>query len=276
MINIVEKDKKAFELACNFLNKLFEENKVDKSVLEKYLKPGVKPESLNRLYMRFLESAKNRNMMTKVINSVIGDIENLDEILENFNPQKITKKYPSVLDWKLISNKIIEKRKPKKKPRTTNRSLWPQFCKSIISSARFLSRFQDQNEFYAWLSPFDTDDITRASVAMLLSYEIDGFGFPLACDFLKEIGYENFGKPDVYLIRFFDELKLCESKRDYDVFKAVLRLSKNVCKKPYEVDKIFWLIGSGYFYLETPELRLGQQDKEFIKYAKKQSPELFG
>ena len=192
------------------------------------------------------------------------------------DPKKIAKKYPSVLGWELISNEIIKKLKPKKKPQTTNRSLWPQFCRSIISIANFLSIFQDQSEFYKWLSPFDKDDITRASLAMLLSYEIDGFGFPLACDFLKEIGYEDFGKPDVYLIAIFDELKLCEHRRDYDVFKAILRMSKNVRKKPYEVDKIFWLIGSGKFYLETPELKLGRHKDAFIKDVKAKSPDLFG
>ena len=83
---------------------------------------------------------------------------------------------------------------------------------------------------------------------MLLSYEIHGFGFPLACDFLKEIGYTGFGKPDTHLKKIFGKLHLSRSSKDYDVFRAILRIAAHAGKTPYEVDKIFWLVGSGNFY----------------------------
>ncbi len=38
---------------------------------------------------------------------------------------------------------------------------------------------------------------------MLLGREINGFGFALSCDFLKELGYEDFPKPDVHLRDIF-------------------------------------------------------------------------
>ena len=36
---------------------------------------------------------------------------------------------------------------------------------------------------------------------------------------------------------------------------------------PYKVDKIFWLICSGRFYLETPEINIGRHKAPFIEFA---------
>ncbi len=55
---------------------------------------------------------------------------------------------------------------------------------------------------------------------MLLDAEIFGYGFPLACDFLKEIGYVDYGKPDVHLKNIFCELGLVDEGDDYKVFKT--------------------------------------------------------
>ena len=39
-----------------------------------------------------------------------------------------------------------------------------------------------------------------------------------------------------------------EGAGDYEVFKAVGRLARNAGVTPYNADKLFWLVGSGYFY----------------------------
>lgn len=103
---------------------------------------------------------------------------------------------------------------------------------------------------------------------MLLSLEIDGFGFALACDFLKEIGFFNFGKPDVHLKNIFYSLILTSSTNDYAVFKAIFRIANNVGVTSYKVDKLFWLIGSGNFYLD--DIKVGNHRNEFISFVKEQ------
>ncbi len=103
---------------------------------------------------------------------------------------------------------------------------------------------------------------------MLLSYEIDGFGFPLACDFIKELGYWDFGKPDVHLKKIFAALQLSPTENDYQVFKAIVRVARSVGVTSYNVDKLFWLIGSGNFYLD--KIKVGQHRGEFIEYAQRE------
>ena len=94
----------------------------------------------------------------------------------------------------------------------------------------------------------------------------------MACDLLKELGFTNYPKPDVHLIDVFSELGLSE-KNAISTFEAVTRMSAH-CKEmdptatPYKIDKIIWLICSGRFYLEKPEVKIERHKKQFIDYVK--------
>lgn len=64
--------------------------------------------------------------------------------------------------------------------------------------------------------------------------------------FLKELGYFNLPKPDVQLKAIFRGLSLAASRAgDYDVFKAAARIAAHQGVTAYNVDKLFWLVGSG-------------------------------
>jgi hypothetical protein len=135
-----------------------------------------------------------------------------------------------------------------------------------------MAQFSSADEFYRWVDFFDTDARARPALPMLLDHEIEGFGFALACDFLKELGYVNFAKPDVHLRDIFVGLGLCLSKAgDYHVFKAIIRVAKNAQVTPYNADKLFWLIGSGFFY-DDPSIgdqgKIGSHKAEFVSWAK--------
>jgi hypothetical protein len=67
-------------------------------------------------------------------------------------------------------------------------------------------------------------------------------------------------------------LGLCaEGAGDYEVFRAVGRLARNAGVTPYNADKLFWLVGSGYFY-DDPHIgnkgRIGRHKEEFIEVAR--------
>jgi thermostable 8-oxoguanine DNA glycosylase len=258
-------DKQVYLLAKEYLLSL---EKITSELLEKYLVPPEGgPKTLSEIYIRMLESAQNAGMGPKVIGEAMGGLEKLRPLLLEFEPRSVVAKYGN--DWARVLDDIVVTIKPKGKVRKTPRSLWPRFCKTIVSGAKFLAQFETADDFGKWVDFFDRDERARPSLPMLLQYEIDGFGFPLACDFLKEIGYANFGKPDVHLKAIFAELKLSETRKDYDVFKAIVRVAKNAGVTPYNVDKLFWLIGSGKFYFD--HLFVGRHKKEFIRYAKSKS-----
>jgi hypothetical protein len=76
----------------------------------------------------------------------------------------------------------------------------------------------------------------------------------------------------VHVKDIFGGLGLCaEGAGDYEVFRAVGRLARNAGVTPYNADKLFWLVGSGYFY-DDPHIgnkgRIGRHKKGFIEVAR--------
>lgn len=263
-------DRHAFELALEFLLDLNEPG-VTPSLLQKYLQLAEarpSPKTLPAIYSRLLRSAQNTGMRAGVVGRSIGGFDALAPVLFNFRPRKVLGRYS---DWEAILESIETDLKPRGKIRRTQRSIWPMFCRTILSAADFLTQFSTAQEFHNWVRFFDRDDRARPALPMLLMNEIYGLGFATACDFLKEIGYVKFGKPDVHLKDIFMELGLCDNRGDYHVLKAISRVARNANTTPYSVDKVFWLVGSGYFY-DDPEIgrkgRIGGHKREFFAVAR--------
>lgn len=263
-----ERDKIIYALGKQFL---LEQSSfgVTPEILERYLNPKPRPQTVAGIYQRILESAQNANMKANVVGGAIGGVENLGSALCNFEPKAVLAKYQS---WESILDDLGNSLLRGRTIRRTPRSIWPHYCQAILSSARFMSQFETAGDFYNWVSFFDNDSRARPALPMLLASEIEGFGFALASDFLKELGFVNFGKPDVHLRDIFVGLNLCPADAsDYEISKAIVRLARNVNVSPYDADKIFWLIGSGYFYDDKQigdKGKIGSRKVEFIKAAK--------
>lgn len=255
-----------YQKAYNFL---LQHDGITNTILEQHLTSEiVKPNDLKIIYKRFCESAQNRQMSNKVIGNSIGGVQNLAKVLYNFDPIKVSNKYSKNDNMKLLEH--IEKiLKPTGQIRITSRSLWPQFCQSVIDSSYFLKEFDTAQNFYEWADFFANDPKAKPALPLIISTEISGIGFPLACDILKELGYLEFGKPDVHLKDIFKALNLINPlekstiKQDYETLRVIdqIALANNVTS--YAVDKVFWLIGSGNFYLSGNNI--GRQKQLFIE-----------
>jgi hypothetical protein len=264
-------DRAAYALAKEFLLRSGAERGITPELIEKYLylsRP--RPESLAGLYERMLESVQSANMKAGVIGGSIGGVGKLAPVLCDFEPAEVLEKYRS--GWEGVLDDIVAQLKPRGTVPRTSRSIWPRYCRSVLSGARFLSQFSTADDFYRWVDLFDNDKRARPALPLLLAQEIEGFGFALACDFLIGLGYENFSKPDVHVKDIFGGLGLCaEGAGDYEVFRVVGRLARNAGVTPYNADKLFWLVGSGYFY-EDPHIgnkgRIGRHKKGFIEVAR--------
>ncbi len=167
---------------------------------------------------------------------------------------------------------ILSELKPKGQIRTTSRSLWPQFCQSVIDSAYFLSTFQSAKDFFNWCDSIALATKSKPALPLIISIEITGIGFPLACDLLKELGYINYGKPDVHIKEIFKGLNLIDTnensilKQDYNTLKILDDIAEENKVSTYVVDKILWLIGSGFFYLDN--INIGRHRADFIRIAR--------
>jgi hypothetical protein len=263
-----ELDRTAYALAKDFLLWTSADIGVTPELIEKYLHLSApRPDTLAGLYEHMLESAQSANMKAGVVGGSIGGVGSLRPVLCDFEPTLVLEKYRS--GWEGVLDDIVAQLKPRGSIPRTSRSIWPRYCRSVLSGASFLSRFSSADDFYGWVEFFDEDERARPALPLLLAQEIDGFGFALACDFLMGLGYETFSKPDVHLKDIFQGIGLCPwGSTDYEVFKAVARVARNAGVTPYNVDKLFWLIGSGYFY-DDAQLghsgRTGGRKEEFIE-----------
>jgi hypothetical protein len=261
-----KRDKRVFDLAESFLNSLTTKDgfRVTQETLSKYFQVE-KPETVADIYFRLLLSAQNANMKAGVIGGSIDGIENLRDVLCDFEPKAIIKKYGD--NSQQVFTDIKKQVKPRGKVNTNG--LWSKYCDTIISGAKFLGQFNSAEDFYEWTNWFYKDERARPALPLLLKEEINGFGFALACDFLKEIGFLEYGKPDVWLRKIFVSLDLCSPEvTDSELLKVIIRVAQNAGATPYKVDKVFWLIGSGNFYLDSRKTRRNAEN--FIEFVKSQ------
>ena len=243
MTNKVIIYRKIFDKAHEYLLSF---DPIDENMLDKHINgwKGCKNQSVQDLLFGMLESVSNKQGMPHTI----GDIKELRPFLEDFIPPRIIEKYDD--DWKGLFTTIENNYEPPGRMTIDNpKSYWVIFCKSVFSASHFLSRFSNLEEFDNFVSQFYLNEYTRVALPLLLKEEIFGLGFALACDFLKENGYPKFVKPDVHIKAIFRGIDISKSDLEYEVFKDVIRFSEDINELPYCVDKLFWLVGSGRFFL---------------------------
>lgn len=249
-------------------------SKNSESVLEHYLSQPDKsqsPVTLEELYLSLLVSAQNANMKASVIGGSIGGVERLALVLFDFNPKKVFDAYGANSD--LLLSHIEDKLKPFGKIRKKPKSIWPKYSRTILSASQFFMQFASGGEFYDWVNHYYKDKKSIAALPMILAEEIYGIGYPLACDFLKELGFVNYGKPDVHIIDIFEGLGLCrQDASPYEIQKIIVQIAEAKGVSAYNVDKLFWLIGSGKFY-DHPEIgkkgKIGRNKERFIKLSER-------
>lgn len=225
--------------------------------------------NLSELFRRLLLSAQNANMKAGVIGGSIGGFNNLGPALFDFDPVKVGNTFRGKPETLL--KHIRKVAQPRGKVRTASLSIWPKYCKTILSASTFITQFRDGDDFHAWADHLYSDERTMAALPLILSEEVEGIGYALACDFFKELGYFNYGKPDVHVREIFSGLGLCPpTASPYQIQRVITRVASATGNSPYDVDKVFWLIGSGKFY-KHPQIgkegRVGSMKKEFLSVS---------
>ena len=259
-------DKTAYLFAKEFLTRELKRPDAEK-IIESYLSMPDRsnvPVSLQEIFLGLLGSAQNANMKASVIGgSLAGGVESLGKVLFDFDPAKVITTYGD--DAEKLLEEIIRTLQPGGKILRNPRSIWPKYSRTILSAAAFLSRFKSGKDFNKWANHFYADSRSQAALPLVLGIEIEGIGYPLACDFLKELGYINYGKPDVHIMEIFAGIGLCpESASPYQFQKAISRIAEAASVSPYAVDKLFWLIGSGKFYSHPEVGNIGRKKTKFI------------
>ena len=256
-----ENSIRLYNIAYDYLNEIIKKDKRLINVdLESYFRVE-KPDSLETVFERFIQSAQNYQRMPNVI-KLKQRQEEIRKILCGYDIKKISNISENDLYFRFRETFNI-------KTKDSKRNSWYKWSCSIVDSAKFLNRFKDLNAFNSFVSGFDFSIDSRMALPLLIQARIRGIGFALACDVLKELGYFNYSKPDVHMIDVFYSLGLSENN-PFSTFEAISKMAEDCqtvdkCITPYKVDKVFWLICSGTFYNEMPDgIEIGSHKKELI------------
>ncbi len=233
---------------------------VTEGMLDRHLNDwrGRELKSLRAALENILKSSSNRQGMP----NAIGEVSSLSRALCHFEPRALVEEFGG--RWENVFDSIRALGlKRGRMVKSNSHNYWVQFSQTVVDAAAFLAPFNGIDEFTRLVDQFSVNEHTLAALPLLLWEEIHGLGFALACDFLKENGYPHYPKPDVHVKAVFHGLGLSESTDYYVVYKAVIRFAKSVGELPYVIDKIFWLVGSGKFYLDNHSVRTDRE--QFIR-----------
>lgn len=241
--------KKTYSVAKRYLLDQIK-SKDAQEILDSYLQlpdQSHAPVAIPELFRRLLSSAQNANMKSGVVGKAIGGFNNLGNALYSFDPKKTLKKFQGQPE--ALLDHIVITLKPSGKIRKESTSIWPKFCKTILSAATFFNQFKSGDEFYEWANSLYCNKRSQSALPLIIAAEIEGIGYPLACDFLKELGFVDYGKPDVHVKKIFSGIGLCpQNPTPYQVQNVISQMAAAANVTAYNVDKLFWLIGSGKFY----------------------------
>jgi len=267
--------EKAYEYlkACLLNSKIFlliKDEKDKEAMAEKiilnHLRPPERVDSLESIVRQFILSSINANMRPKVVGKYISKIEENTEFKDlccKFNAKKIAYMGEEDLYIKMKREFSIEE--------DSKKSVIYKFCKSIISVGKYFSdeKFKDAQTFYQYIDNNSNTIKEKAKLSKEISSKLYNIGIALAQDSLKELGCSQFGKPDVHIIDIFEVIfkeKPLTNNNINEKFEYLYNNGKNLpsyITSIYSIDKLFWLIGSGFFY--KYDLNLGSLKQNFLK-----------
>ena len=256
--------KKIYDISHNFLlEKLPSEinaNELD----ERYFNPKLNYNTLQDLFDRLIDSAQNYQGMPNFIRYNTRK-ERIKQLLFNYDLLKISELLPEDLYY-LFKKEFKVQRSAK----NIKQDSWYKWSKSVIDSAKFLTSFKDTKDFKEFIGLFQYNIETKTALPLLISTKISGIGFPLACDFLKEIGYTDYPKPDVHIKDIIHVLLKLNSEEPISnilAFETIIDIASKCKITPYKLDKILWLICTGNFY-NNPNIKPKSHKKEFLEVLK--------
>ena len=136
---------------------------------------------------------------------------------------------------------------------------WLKVIKGMCGGVKYLRRFDmDVNKFLTHVSM--ACKTYQGTISLLGEYrETPEVGPALAANFFGDLGFKEFCKPDTHVCSIVNDLYGTEWK-ERRVFEAMLVLARQSQVAPRQLDKIFYLAGSGNFYLTNQSLSKSRED----------------
>lgn len=190
---------------------------------------------------------------------VLGDREELEgllsEVIFNYDPNKVVNKYqnnPSQLlkalagkehKGDLLTSKYLK-----------NSRTWNYYSKTIITSAAFFNDQENVTGFLSALEKFGAFSPEKDDPIKFLTKNIFNVGPAVASNYIKELGFCNYVKPDTHVIKICIAAGLVDdrdAKKTCHLGAEIVRVCHQAKIVPYEFDRLIWMVGSGLFVVNA-------------------------
>jgi len=260
---MIDDYKTVYQEALNYLGYKARGNFVADQLKDDATSAPVEAQTMNDLFRVFLEAA----ICTKRMKDAIGPVENLGDLMQGFDPIKLSSLYGE--KWELLAGTIRKQNKVPKAYGSTNQdpywTYWEMFCKTALSGACFLSQLKTMQTFKAFVSGFKYNEMTTAVLPLLLQKEICGLSFQSACGFLNQAGFSDYIVPDARVKALLFDVEIIESKENYELLKTLITIGRANNEKPNVVNKLFLTIAAGK--LSEQENKNNNLRSEFIDHV---------
>ena len=140
----------------------------------------------------------------------------------------------------------------------TAKQSWMKYIGGMIDGAAILNRFVDVPSFINAINSFPATHGMSFEVYQQImptgaraskgndGWKIFGMGNAIACNFLKEIGFVNYIKPDTHIKDAFDAFEIVYAD-DNDCLRIGRQLAVQNGVTPYAFDRVIWLCCSGHY-----------------------------
>lgn len=205
-----------------------------------YYKPsGLRPQfpTMNHIHVRLSDSIRNTGRMRLVIT---------DDRSKAIASQLLSCSLESICGGGVdLVTRMIETGCQLSGDEQSEKRSWGTFKQGVVDAACYLNRFGSSKEFYRYVDS-NGETVDGAWDLALELDRIKGIGPALACDFLKEIGVDRYGKPDVHIKRTFGRLRLIgKVNENKEAFKVLWDMGRVSGCSPAVVDKVLWMAASG-------------------------------
>lgn len=231
--------------------------------------------SLSDIFKRLCLSLANRGAMFTV---VLGGKRHLDDtlskfedILEGFDPKRILSEFEGSearLVERLVAARGLSEAASARQVKE-KRSFFKTFVRGVLSGACYFFRFKNGAEFYEFLDKWLVDPDMAAMLPVYFhEQQIVGLGPALAADFLKEIGIQELGKPDLWVKRIMHEAGWTPKEPTaFEVQKVFWKVWRLLGPEypPVILDKLMYIVGSGQFQMVLPEYSCRSRFEAFAK-----------
>lgn len=217
--------------------------------LDRQLSPKkpLKDVTINELFRRLCQSAINRAGWPGYLISddkekgkLSWELIELEALLSGFDPVSVHDEY-GPQQWEKLHAELVTVC-----PGLRESKPFRSFARTVTEAAAYLSRFKTATEFCS-----HADEALRKDIHGLptdVAKNVYGIGYALACDFLKECGVDQLGKPDVWLVKVMATLRLLPLGYEKDHLRAtqnmIIEIASTAGVAPFAVDKVFWLLGA--------------------------------